>query len=318
MNTMNRVLFLVATNAAIMLVMAMIAGIIYLVLPLFHVDVSAFSNIKIDALWAVFTGVIITTISLFTASFMAKRIAPMRELLPSQEDKSHIESIIIEAVLDLSKREGITPPSIWIYESDEPNAFTTGRSKNHAMLAMSTGLLHRMNDPQVRSIIAHEFGHISSGDVVTSILIQGVFNVFAMFIASVCTEEIYKESFILGLISTVLIEMAFMVIAAIPLAYFSRIREFSADAYSARMYGKEGMIDALNGLEHAARQMIVEHGKKDYDHSISEISRDTLATSKIISATSVLTNAKKSWFKSLYASHPTTKSRIEALQKLDD
>ncbi|WP_313036072.1 protease HtpX, partial [Massilia alkalitolerans] len=154
------------------------------------------------------------------------------------------ERWLVDTVRRLSERAGIGMPEVAVYEG-EPNAFATGAFKNSALVAVSTGLLASMNQDEVEAVLGHEVAHIANGDMVTLTLIQGVVNTFVVFLARVVGYFVDKLLFRsedrgpgIGYMITVFVcEIAFGILASIIVAWFSRKREFRADAGSAKLLG---------------------------------------------------------------------------------
>jgi heat shock protein HtpX len=168
------------------------------------------------------------------------------------------EAWIVDTVRNLSQRAGLDMPEVAIYEG-EPNAFATGAFKNSALVAVSTGLLQGMTREEVEAVLAHEVAHIANGDMVTMALIQGVMNTFVVFLSRVVGYAV--DSFLrkndsentgpgMGYwITTIVLDIVLGFLAAIVVAWFSRQREFRADAGAAQLMGrKQPMMNALARL----------------------------------------------------------------------
>ncbi len=151
-------------------------------------------------------------------------------------------------------------PEVGIYDSPEPNAFATGPTKSRALVAVSTGLLERMSADEVEGVLGHEVAHIANGDMVTMTLVQGVINAFVMFLARILAYLIASQmsrgedresrsGFGMQYLLTMVLEVAFSLLGMIVVAWFSRLREYRADAGGARLAGREKMIRALMALK---------------------------------------------------------------------
>ena len=190
------------------------------------------------------------------------------------------------------------PAEVAIYEG-EPNAFATGAFKNSALVAVSTGLLHTMNEEEVEAVLAHEVAHIANGDMVTMTLIQGVVNTFVVFLSRIVgylvDKAINKDGDGQGIgyfITSIVCQIAFGVLASIIVAWFSRQREFRADATAARYMGQpNSMISALATLGH------MEPGELPQNMQAAGI-------------------GSTPGFMALFSTHPPIEQRIAALQKL--
>ena len=194
-------------------------------------------------------------ISLLMSKPMAKMSMGVQIInQPSNAD----EAWIVDTVRKFSDKAGIAMPEVGIYQG-EPNAFATGAFKNSALVAVSTGLLQGMTREEIEAVIGHEVAHVANGDMVTMALIQGVMNTFVVFLSRVIGYAI--DSFLrrndnsnsgpgIGyMISTVVLDIVFGVLASIIVAWFSRQREFRADAGAAHLMGrKQPMINALYRL----------------------------------------------------------------------
>ena len=192
-------------------------------------------------------------ISLGLSRIMAKMMMRVKVINPSTATGPQKE--IVDMVHRFAKTSGITTmPEVGIYDSPEINAFATGPTKNRSLVAVSTGLLNRMDRDQVEGVIAHEMAHISNGDMVTMTLIQGIINAFVMFIARIIafavSQNAKEESRpMIRFAVTMVLEIVLSILGAIVVSYFSRLREFRADAGGARFAGREKMISALKGLQ---------------------------------------------------------------------
>lgn len=204
-----------------------------------------------------------------------------------------------ETVHHLAQRAGLhTMPEVGIYNSPEVNAFATGPTRNRALVAVSSGLLSRMDRAQVEGVLGHELSHVTNGDMVTMTLIQGVVNAFVLFFARVIAYavamNVREESrFMVHFMVTIVLEIVFSILGSIVVAYFSRFREYRADAGGARLAGRDKMISALQGLQRSVGLVEAEEHK-------------SLATLKI--------SGKRGGLAMLFATHPPLEARIRRLQ----
>lgn len=214
---------------------------------------------------------------------------------------------IVDKVHRLSRRAGLTEmPEVGIYQSDEINAFATGRSKNSSLVAVSTGLLSRMNDAEVEGVIAHEVAHIANGDMVTMALVQGVVNAFVMFFARIAAFAVSQAMrgnddddapvnpwVNAGIVF--LFDILFGILAMPIVAWFSRYREYRADTGGADLAGREKMIAALESL------------KRAYPHLVDskEAVNPNFKSMQISSKSSMM---------KLFSTHPPLDERIAALR----
>jgi heat shock protein HtpX len=194
-------------------------------------------------------------------------------------------------------------PEVGIYESPEVNAFATGPSKSRSLVAVSSGLLHRMKREELRGVLGHEVAHIANGDMVTMTLIQGVVNAFVMFLARAIafsltmvgrkdSEENQGTPFTYYAVQIVL-EIIFMILGSILVARFSRYREFRADMGGARLAGRESMILALESL------------KRTFE-SVDPTAQPAIAALKI--------SSRPGGIMKLFSTHPPLEERIERLK----
>ncbi len=194
-------------------------------------------------------------------------------------------------------------PQLGIYESKEVNAFATGPSKTKSLIALSSGLVSRLGDAEIKAIMAHEISHIASGDMVTMTLLQGIVNAFVMFLARILAHlfagsgDRKRSSYMSYYLFTMLFELIFMLLGSLVVAFFSRQREFQADRGGAYLAGKENMIEALSSLR------VMQH------------IRDIKTENKSIAAFKISTPLRSRLFRWL-ASHPPLEERIERLKAL--
>jgi heat shock protein HtpX len=245
---MKRIALFLATNLAVVLVLS-------IVLRVFGLDRAvAQSGIAYGQLLAFsfvvgFTGAII---SLLISKQMAKWSTGARVI---ETPQSEAEAWLVETVRRLATKAGIAMPEVAIYEGDA-NAFATGAFKNSALVAVSTGLLQSMNKEEVEAVLGHEIAHVANGDMVTLTLIQGVVNTFVVFFAriigSIVDRTVFRTERGTGpgyYITVIVAQIVLGILASMIVAYFSRRREFRADAGSAQYLGTPGpMVNALRRL----------------------------------------------------------------------
>jgi heat shock protein HtpX len=252
---MKRIVLFIATNLAVMLVLSIVLSLLGIGRP------GAGGQLEMGALLAFslvvgFTGSII---SLLISKPMAKWTTGARVLDAPQNST---EQWLLATVQGLAQRAGIGMPEVAVYDG-EPNAFATGAFKNSALVAVSTGLLQSMSREEVEAVLGHEVAHIANGDMVTLTLIQGVVNTFVVFFARIVGFFVDKvllrneERRGPGYMITVFVcEIIFGLLASIIVAWFSRQREFRADAGSARLLGStapmQNALARLGGMEPGA------------------------------------------------------------------
>lgn len=199
-----------------------------------------------------FTG---SFISLALSKTMAKLSTRARVIRAAQDER---EAWLLSTVGQLARRAGIGMPEVAIFPSPEPNAFATGMRRNAALVAVSEGLLQRMNRSQVEAVLAHEVAHVANGDMVTMALLQGVLNTFVVFVSRVVgyvvdrtvfrTERGHGPGFY---VTAIVAELLLGLLATIIAMWFSRRREFRADAGAAQLTSRESMASALAALARA-------------------------------------------------------------------
>ena len=194
-------------------------------------------------------------ISLLISKWSAKRAMGVRVITQASNET---ERWLLSTIERFAKEAGIGMPEVGIFDSPDPNAFATGANKNKALVAVSTGLLQRMNKREVEAVLGHEIGHVANGDMVTLTLIQGVVNTFVIFLARIVgnfiDKAILKNENGRGIgyfVSVMVAEIVFGVLASMIVAWFSRQREFRADAAGAVLGGRDAMIGALESLKRA-------------------------------------------------------------------
>ncbi|MBI3395212.1 MAG: protease HtpX [Spirochaetia bacterium] len=192
-------------------------------------------------------------ISLLLSKFLAKMMYGVQVIPPDTTDP-HARDLVMR-VHQLARAAGLdSMPDVGIYDSPEVNAFATGPTKNSALVAVSTGLLGNMGRDEVDGVLGHEISHIANGDMVTMTLIQGVINAIVMFLARViaffAANAVREEArWIVRFLVTIVLEIALSLLGMIVVNWFSRQREFRADAGGARLAGRDKMIRALQALK---------------------------------------------------------------------
>ncbi|MBK9323758.1 MAG: protease HtpX [Bdellovibrionaceae bacterium] len=241
-------------------------------------------------------------ISLALSRVMAKWMMSV-QIIPADSRDPELRDLV-QMVHELSRTAQLPAmPEVGVYESSEVNAFATGPSKSRSLVAVSTGLLHRMKRDEVRGVLSHEVAHIANGDMVTMTLIQGVVNAFVMFLARAVafaltmnrdenTEGQSGTPMSYYIVQFVL-EIFFMILGSIVVAWFSRYREYRADAGGARLAGKNSMIQALQALQKTVEE-------------IEPTAQSSVQALKISSRTG--------GFKRLFSTHPPLDERIRRLR----
>ncbi|WP_456412698.1 protease HtpX [Thiolapillus sp.] len=237
-----------------------------------------------------FTG---SFISLFASKWMAKRSMGVKII---DQPISSTDRWLLDTVARLAREAGIEMPEVGIFPSASPNAFATGWNKNDALVAVSQGLLQSMTADEIEAVLGHEISHIANGDMVTLTLIQGVVNTFVVFFSRIIghfvdrvvfhTREGYGPAY---WITSLVAQFVLGILASMIVAWFSRWREFHADAGAAQLTGKHKMIAALQRLQQAQPEPLP----------------DEMAAFGIAGG----------GLHELFASHPPLEKRIEALRQ---
>ncbi|WP_333609398.1 protease HtpX [Arsukibacterium sp.] len=242
---MKRIALFLATNLAVILVLSIVLNIVF---SLLGVDHSSITGLLVFAAIFGFGG---SFISLALSKWMAKRST--RAVVITQP-RNATEQWLMNTVARQAKQAGIGMPEVAVYDSPEMNAFATGMNRNNALVAVSTGLLRNMSEEEVEAVLAHEVSHVANGDMVTLTLIQGVVNTFVIFFARLIAGMIRNNNQQLGtaayFVIVIVLELVFGFLASIIVMWFSRQREYRADAGAARLVGPGKMIKALERLKH--------------------------------------------------------------------
>ncbi|MFM2322064.1 MAG: Protease HtpX [Pseudomonadota bacterium] len=297
----GRILLFLATNILVIATISIVTNLLGLHSYLTAHGINYLSLAIFCALW----GTAGAFISLFTSKFIAKKSMGVHIIDPDTaigEEKN-----ILELIHQLARKAGLkTLPEVGIYNSPELNAFATGPSKNNSLLAVSSGLLDKMNRDQIEGVLGHEITHITNGDMVTMTLILGIINAFALFLSRLVAYVISvgaagrnnNEGTISGpgplfFMLSMVFDILFTFLGSILVAAFSRHREYRADKGGAILAGRDNMIAALQVLKKAMEP--------------EDTRAPSLATLKI--------SHKSSGFRALFSSHPPLELRIARLQK---
>jgi heat shock protein HtpX len=248
---MRRIVLFIATNLAVMVLLT-------IVVKVFGIDTYTYSKTGIN-----FKGLLVLSAVLgFGGSLislaMSKMVAKWQTGARVIDNPSNpTESWLLSTVRRQAESAGIGMPEVAIYDAPEMNAFATGATRNHALVAVSTGLLQQMSHDEIEAVLAHEVSHVANGDMVTMTLLQGVLNTFVIFLARVVGTVVdraisgNRDSGGGGLAYfaiVIVLQIVLGMLASLVVMAFSRWREFRADAGSARLSGKEKMIAALARL----------------------------------------------------------------------
>lgn len=249
----KRVVLFLLLNAAVLLTVSLLLSFFDIRPYLTTMGMDYQSLLVFCLLWG-FAGAFI---SLGMSRLMAKWMMGVEVI--DQDTTQPLERQLLSTVRQLVKRAGLPKmPEVGIYESGEVNAFATGPTRSRALVAVSSGLLRRMDWTEIEGVLGHEISHISNGDMVTMTLLQGVVNAFVMFFARVLAFAVMSMTrqrdndsrpSILYSVLVFAFEIVFMILGAMVVATYSRAREFRADEGGARLAGKQAMIQALTRLQ---------------------------------------------------------------------
>jgi len=288
---MKRIFLFLATNLAIVLVLSLSMRLLG-VEPYLNANGLNMGALLIFAAVMGFGGAFI---SLAISKWMAKKTTGARVITtPANET----EAWLLNTVQRQAQAAGIGMPEVAIYDAADVNAFATGMSRNKALVAVSTGLLRNMTRNEAEAVLAHEVSHVANGDMVTLTLIQGVVNTFVIVLARVIgnfvdkailkNEEGHGPAF---WITTIAAELVLGILASIIVMWFSRQREFRADAGGARLTSRQDMAAALRRLQRAHNEPLP----------------DGMAAMGI-------SGAKAMGWRRLFMTHPPLDERIAALE----
>jgi len=291
-----RILLFLATNIAVLVLVSLIFSLLGLdgILAENGVDLNLGSLLIFCALFG-FGG---SLISLFLSKWMAKRSTGTQII---ENPRTRDEQWLVETVRELAKEGGIGMPEVGIFPSEAANAFATGWNRNAALVAVSSGLLQRFSREEARAVMAHEIGHVANGDMVTLTLIQGVVNTFVLFFARIIGHTVdrlvFKTQSGYGMgyfVVTIVAQIVLSILASMIVFWFSRWREYRADAAGASLAGNAAMIGALQRLR--AEQGL----PQDLPGEMTAFG---------------ISEQLKQGLSGLFRSHPPLEDRIRALQQ---
>lgn len=291
---MRIILFLV-TNLAVLLLVSVVFNLLGFssILAANGVDLDLSALLVFCALFG-FGGAFI---SLFLSKWMAKRATGTTIIARPSDQQTRW---LLDTVAELSREAGIQTPEVGIFPSQAANAFATGWNKNKALVAVSAGLMNRFKPDEVKAVLAHEIGHVANGDMVTLTLLQGVVNTFVMFFARIIGHTVDRVVFktqrgygIGYFVVTFIAEIILGIFASMIVAWFSRLREYRADAAGASLAGRSSMIAALERL-------------RQEQNLPNDLPGELTAFG--------IRNLNKSGLAQLLASHPPLDDRINALR----
>lgn len=240
----KRIALFLATNLAVLLVFSVVMAV-------FGIDPRTNAGLLVMAVLFGFGG---SLISLLSSKWIAKMTTRAHVI---REPRSEVERWLVQTVRRQAEASGIGMPEVAIYDAPEINAFATGANRNNALVAVSTGLLRAMDRDEAEAVLAHEVSHVANGDMITMALLQGVLNTFVIVLARLVGRVVdgflggQREDGSVGIgyyLSVFVLDMVFGVLASVIAMWFSRHREFRADAGGAKLAGSRKMIAALERL----------------------------------------------------------------------
>ncbi len=293
---MKRVLLFLVTNIAVLIVLSIVLRLLGVdrILDQSGTGLNYWNLLVFAAVFG-FGGAFI---SLALSKFMAKRMTGAQVIT---NPRSQTELWLVDTVKKQAQMAGIGMPEVAIFDSDAPNAFATGINRNKALVAVSTGLLRNMNADEVEAVLGHEISHVANGDMITLSLIQGVVNTFVIFLSRVVGHFVDRvilkneEGHGIGFfIATIVSQILFGILASVIVLWFSRQREYRADAGGAKLAGAGKMIAALEKLKRGVQEPLPDQMK----------------------AFGISGKPSTHGLKLLFMSHPPLEDRIEALKRM--
>jgi heat shock protein HtpX len=288
---MMRIFLFLATNVAIMVVISIVFNLLGLSGTLDAQGIGLDLNALL--VMSAVIGMTGSVISLAMSKWSAKQAMGVHVI---EQPQNQTERWLLDIVANQARVAGIGMPEVGIFQTPEANAFATGMNKNSALVAVSTGLLQSMNADEVEAVIGHEMTHVSNGDMVTMALMQGVVNTFVFFFATVIGHVVDRVVFQTErgrgpayFITQMIAQIALGFLASMLVMWFSRYREFKADAGGAKLAGREKMIGALRALQRG-------HDAQDLPGQLAAFGINGGGMSR------------------LFMSHPPLEERIAALQ----
>jgi len=291
---MMRIFLFLATNAAVLVLISVVFQVLGIegILAANGVDLNLQALLVMSAVIG-FGG---SFISLAMSKFMAKRSMGVQII---EQPGNSSEQWLVETVRRQAQQAGIDMPEVGIFQSPDPNAFATGMRRNHALVAVSSGLLQSMNADEVEAVLGHEISHVSNGDMITMGLLQGVVNTFVIFLSRIIghvvdrvvfkTERGYGPAYF---ITSIVAQIFLSILASMIVMWFSRRREFRADSGGASLAGRGKMIGALQALQRA-------HEPRDLPGEFAAFG---------------ISGGLGGGIKKLFMSHPPLEERIAALR----
>lgn len=296
MSFIRRIGFFLLTNIAVLVLFGIVMAILQTIFP-------GLKNMGVTymLIYAAIFGFLGSFFSLWISRWSAKKAYNI-QLLDAQSAMEHSKlKLVWDTVERIARDNHITMPEVGYYESAEPNAFATGPSKNSSLVAVSTGLLNTMEHDEIEGVVGHEMAHILNGDMVTLTLIQGVMNTFVIFLSNIIARAIQnwlsEDGEGLGWLAYnavyIILQMIFGFLASLVIMYFSRAREYRADAGGAKYTSKKKMIAGLKKLQ-----------------KMSALQKEDVSKEEAKMAAFMINEPD-----SAFSTHPSLDNRIKALEE---
>jgi heat shock protein HtpX len=291
----KRIFLFVLTNIAIVATLSIVLSLLGVA---GYINLDGSLNLPALALFCFVYGMGASFISLLISRWTAKRALGV-QLVNGQTGNPDLDWLYV-TVEKLARQANLPKtPEIGFYDSPEVNAFATGPSRSRSLVAVSSGLFRAMSRPEVEAVLAHEVSHVANGDMVTMTLLQGVVNAFVMFFARIAGHVVRQTvdsryANILAFVVTIVLQIALGILGMLVVSWFSRRREFRADAGGGELAGRQNMAQALRRLQSTIEKV--------------DNSTPALASFKIA--------GRPGWME-LFSSHPPLEKRIEALQSIE-
>jgi heat shock protein HtpX len=285
---MKRILLFLATNIAVLLVLSVVVQLLGLN-PWLAAHGQSLGGLLV---WAAVFGFGGAFVSLAMSKWQAKMFMGVKVIGQSADPT---EQWLLSVVERDARAVGVRMPEVGVFNSPQPNAFATGASRNSSLVAVSTGLLQRMNRQEVEAVLGHEMTHVANGDMVTLTLIQGVVNTFVLFLARVVGSLIDRNGRgVASGFTFIILQLVFGFLATPIVMWFSRWREFRADRGGAQLAGTDNMVAALEGLKRVQEPL----------------------PARQFAAFGIADPSSGGGLKRLFMSHPPLDERIAALRAL--
>lgn len=305
---LKRVFLFLLTNFMVIVTISIVMSLFGVDIYLSEHGINYQSLLIFCALW----GMGGAFVSLYISKWIAKRSMGLKMIDP--QNARGTEKHLLDLVYNLARKAKLTKmPEVGIYQSQEINAFATGPSKKDSLVAVSSGLLQKMDIDEVEGVLGHEISHVTNGDMVTMTLIQGTVNAFALFLSRVIAYAVSiglsrgegvnnARPGVLYYVLTIVFDIAFTLLGSIVVAAFSRYREYRADIGGARLAGKNKMIAALKQL------LLATNTELENVNETAEVERSP--------AIAALKISQKSRWLGLFTTHPPLEDRIKRLQEM--